>query len=90
MDLTARYQALYKEPISAFAANAYDGILVFSEAVKRAGTMDKEKLRDAIEQTKDLVGANGVYNMSPTDHNGLSFESMKLLEVSNGDWKIVN
>lgn len=90
MDLTARYQALYKEPISAFAANAYDGVLVFSEAVKRAGTIDKEKLRDSIEQTKDLVGANGIYNMGPTDHNGLSFESMKLLEVSNGDWKIVN
>jgi branched-chain amino acid transport system substrate-binding protein len=90
MDLTARYQALYKEPISAFAANAYDGVLIFSEAVKRAGTMDKAKLRDAIEQTRDLVGANGVYTMSPTDHNGLSFESMKLLEVSNGDWKIVN
>jgi branched-chain amino acid transport system substrate-binding protein len=90
MDLTKRFVERYKEPVSAFSANAFDGVLIFSEAVKRAGSVDKEKLRDAIEQTKDLVGANGVYNMSPTEHNGLSFESLKLLEVSNGDWKIIN
>ncbi len=89
-DYQKRYEARYKESVSAFGSNAFDAMLIFADAIKRAGSMDKEKVRDAIEKTNDLVGANGVFNMSETDHNGLSFDSLRLLEVRRGDWVIIN
>ena len=54
-------------------------------ALKKAGT-DREKLRDAIEQTRGWVGTQGVVNMSPTDHIGLSIESLHIVEIRNGQW----
>lgn len=89
-DYQKRFEAHYKEAVSAFGSNAFDAMLIFADAVKRAGSLDKEKVRDAIENTRDLVGANGVFNMSETDHNGLSFDSLRLLEVRQGDWVIIN
>lgn len=89
-DYQKRYEAKYKEPVSAFGANTFDAMLIFADAVKRAGSLDKAKLREAIEKTHGLVGANGVFNMSERDHNGLSFDSLRLLEVRKGDWVIVN
>ncbi|WP_407123338.1 ABC transporter substrate-binding protein [Bradyrhizobium sp. STM 3561] len=90
MDYQQRYEAQYKEPVSAFGVNALDGVLLYVDAVKRAGSFDKEKVRDALEQTHDLVGANGIFNMSEKDHNGLSYNSLRLLEIEKGDWKIVD
>lgn len=41
-------------------------------------------MRDALEQTKGYVGVSGVYNMSPTDHNGLGEDSMVMIQVKDG------
>jgi branched-chain amino acid transport system substrate-binding protein len=46
-------------------------------------------VRDAIEQTKGLIGTAGVFNMTPEDHMGLNVDAFKLLEVHNGAWRIV-
>jgi branched-chain amino acid transport system substrate-binding protein len=89
-DYQRRYEAQYKEAVSAFGANAFDAVLIFADAAKRAGSMDKARIRDAIEQTHDLVGANGIFNVSEADHNGLSYESLRMLEIVNGDWRIIN
>jgi len=89
-DYQKRYEAQYKEAVSAFGSNAFDAILIFADAARRAGGMDKGKMRDAIEKTHDLVGANGVFTMTEADHNGLTFDSLRLLEVKGGDWTIVN
>ena len=47
-------------------------------------------MRDAIEQTKNHIGVDGVFNMTPADHMGLDLSSFRILEVSNNDWKLVN
>ncbi len=83
------YTEHYKEPISTFGGHAYDALMIAVDAIKRAGSADKAKVRDAIEQTKNYVGADGVFNMSPTDHMGLDLTSFRMLEVSKGDWKLV-
>ena len=64
-------------------------MIIAVDAIKRAGSADKAKVRDASEQTKNYVGADGVFNMSPTDHMGLDLTSFRMLEVSKGDWKLV-
>ncbi|MSU47513.1 MAG: ABC transporter substrate-binding protein [Opitutus sp.] len=44
----------------AFSALGYDAIYVLADAIKRAGTTDGPKLRDALAATKDFAGASGV------------------------------
>ncbi len=57
-------------------------------AMKKAGT-ENEKLRDAIENTRGYVGISGIYNITPEDHNGLGLDSMVLVQISGGQWKLV-
>ena len=51
------------------------------EGFRGAGTPEfRSALRDALENLHEFVGAEGVYNMSPTDHNGVDARSQVLVE----------
>jgi branched-chain amino acid transport system substrate-binding protein len=82
------YKERYKQDVSTFGGYAYDGLMLAVDAIKRAGSTDKAKVRDAIEATKGYVGSSGKVNMSATDHMGLDLSSFRMLEVKNGDWTI--
>jgi branched-chain amino acid transport system substrate-binding protein len=75
--------------VSGFGGHAYDGLMIFVEAAKRAGSFDKAKVRDEIEKTKSFIGTGGVVNMSPTDHMGLDLSAFRMLEIKGGDWSLV-
>ena len=47
----------------AFAALGYDAAFVLVDAIKRAGTTDGPKLRDALAATKNFAGVTGVTNI---------------------------
>lgn len=79
----------HQRPIHAQSAYAYDMINIVIDALKRAGT-DRFKLRDAIEHTKGFVGATGVYNITPEDHNGLGVDSLIMIQVVDGKWKLID
>jgi branched-chain amino acid transport system substrate-binding protein len=59
------------------------------EAMQRAGSADKAKVRDALEQTRGYVGTGGVVNMSSKDHMGLDLTAFRMLEVRQADWQLV-
>ncbi|PKO32645.1 MAG: ABC transporter substrate-binding protein [Betaproteobacteria bacterium HGW-Betaproteobacteria-7] len=82
------YKAAYKQDVSTFGGYAYDGLMLAVDAIKRAGSTDKAKVRDALEATKGFVATSGTFNMSPTDHMGLDLSAFRLLEVKNGDWSL--
>ena len=84
------FQARWKSEVSTFGGHAYDGLMLYADAVKRAGSTDKAKVRDAIEQTQGYVGTGGVVNMSATDHMGLDLSAFRMLEIRNGDWKLID
>ena len=80
---------------SLFAATAWDALLIVQQAAREAmkkarpGTPEfRAALRDAIEGLKDFVGSEGVYNMSPTDHNGVDTRSQVMVKIENGTWKL--
>ncbi|CUW41017.1 Extracellular ligand-binding receptor [Magnetospirillum sp. XM-1] len=75
--------------VSPLPGHGLDALMMAVDAFKRAGTTDKAKVRDAIEQTKDFVATTGIYTYSPTDHMGLGLESFKMVEIKNGDWVLV-
>jgi branched-chain amino acid transport system substrate-binding protein len=78
-----------KQPVSTFGGHAYDGLNILVEAIKRANSLDGEKIRDEIEKTKGFIGTGGVVNMSPTDHMGLDLSAFRMLEIRNGDWALL-
>lgn len=82
------YEAKFGEDVSTFGGHVYDGLLLLSEAIKSANSVDREKVRAALENLKGVVGTAGVYNMSPTDHNGLGMEAFEMLTVKDGKFAI--
>jgi branched-chain amino acid transport system substrate-binding protein len=59
-----KFVAAYKQKYSgvapdAIAALAYDAMNVLADSIKRAGTTDSAKLRDAIAATKNFAGVTG-------------------------------
>jgi branched-chain amino acid transport system substrate-binding protein len=83
------YEDKFKEEVSTFGGHAYDGLNILIEAIKRAGSLDRQKIRDEIEQTKGFMGTAGLVNMSPADHMGLDLTAFRMLEIQNGDWVLV-
>jgi branched-chain amino acid transport system substrate-binding protein len=46
-------------------------------------------LRDAIENTRDVVSSQGVFNMTATDHVGYDQRASVMVQIKNGKWKLV-
>ncbi len=76
------------QAVSTFGGHAYDGLMILVQAMQRAKSADKAKVRDEIEKTKGYVGTGGIVNMSPTDHMGLDLSAFRMLEIKNGDWTL--
>jgi branched-chain amino acid transport system substrate-binding protein len=58
------YRARYNAVPDAIAALAYDAMKVLGDAIKRAGTTDGQKLRDAIAQTQNFPGVTGTISIN--------------------------
>ncbi len=74
-----------KFPINTHSGYAWDAIMILARALKKVGP-DREKLREAIENTRGYVGISGIYNLSPKDHNGLDESSMIIVKIEKGRW----
>lgn len=84
------YKAAFGAEPSTFAGHAYDGLQIALAAINRAGSTDKEKVRAAIEQTSGYVGTGGLVSMSANDHMGLGPQAFHIVEIKNGDWKLID
>jgi branched-chain amino acid transport system substrate-binding protein len=87
-DYKKDYEAKYKDDVSTFGGHAYDAITIIVEAIKKAGSADSEKVRDAIENLKGFVGTAGIFNFSPEDHTGLDLNAFEMLVVKDGKFTI--
>jgi len=86
----AAYESRYNDSISTFGGHAYDGLLIATQAIERAGSTDKEAVRAEIEKTTNLIGVDGIFSMSANDHLGLDKGSFVMVEVKNGGWKLIH
>ena len=82
------YESKYKETPSTFGGHAYDAYTILLKAIAQAKSTDKEKVRTAIEGLKGFVGTGGIFNFSPTDHNGLNVDAFEMLTVKNGKFTV--
>ena len=83
------YKAEYGDQVvDTFAGHGWDAMLIITDALKRAGaTATPLQLRDAIETTTGLVGIDGVFNYSASDHNGLRPDDLIMVKIVNGQWE---
>jgi branched-chain amino acid transport system substrate-binding protein len=77
-----KYQERFGAKPDSLAALAYDAARVLADSIKRAGTTDGAKLRDAISQTRNFAGVTGMINLGP-DRNPIG-KKLAILEVRNG------
>lgn len=95
-DYIQRYTERYGQAPATFGANVYDAGLLLEKAIPEAASKAKpgtpefrSALRDALEQTRDLVATQGVYTMSPEDHSGFDERGRELITVRNGQWHLL-
>jgi branched-chain amino acid transport system substrate-binding protein len=97
LDYIRRYEAAFGPgSFSAFASHAWDAALMLEVAVpvalKKAkpGTKEfREALRSALEQVHGLEATQGVYTLSPENHQGLDRRARVMVQIQNGTWKLV-
>jgi branched-chain amino acid transport system substrate-binding protein len=89
VNYTRTYQQKTGQAVSTFGGHAYDGLMILVQAMQRAKSADKAKVRDEIEKTKGYIGTGGIVNMSPADHMGLDLSAFHMLEIKSGDWTLV-
>jgi branched-chain amino acid transport system substrate-binding protein len=77
-----KYKERYKQTPDSLAALGYDAMKTLADAMKRATKLDGPSLRDAISQTKGLVGVTGTINIGP-DRNATG-KSLVIEEIKNG------
>jgi branched-chain amino acid transport system substrate-binding protein len=82
------YESRYSDAVSTFGGHAWDAMWILIQALEVAGA-DRAAIRDAIEKTTGFVGTGGVFNFSPTDHNGLTEDAFEMLTVKNGQFAIL-
>lgn len=75
------YRKRYNKEPAAVTALGYDGYLVALDAIKRAGSIEPQKIRDAIAVTQGFVGAAGTVTL---DENGDATKSAFIKAVEGG------
>ena len=86
-------------PSDAYSAYSFDGWLVFLDSAQRAlakskvepGTTEfRQALRDAIFETKEVVGTHGVYNFKAGDLYGVDKRARVIVKLDKGGkWTLV-
>jgi branched-chain amino acid transport system substrate-binding protein len=62
-------------------ALGYDAMMLLADAIKRAGTLDRKRIRDAIADTRSFKGVTGAIRFN---ENGDPIKSAVLMEIING------
>jgi len=73
-------------PRNTFGGHAWDAVQIVVKALEKAGT-DRAGVRAAIEGTRNFVGITGVFDFSPSDHNGLDRRAATVIQIVDGQWR---
>jgi len=75
------YKKDYGQVPDAMAALAYDSALMLADAIKRSNSVDPEKIKTALAQTKDLKVVSGIITLD-ANHNPV--KSAVVIEMKDG------
>jgi len=81
------FQAEYGEAPSAMAALGYDAYMLAIDAIERAGSFDRDDIRDAMAATENFEGVTGYITINET---GDAVKDAVVLEVRDGAFKYLS
>ncbi len=81
---TDNYKETFNQDPDAYAALAYDGINLMADAIKRAGTTEKDAIIKALSTTNEFEGIAGA--ISFTKKNTLAKSNFVTLIAKDGKW----
>ncbi|HEV8538043.1 MAG TPA: ABC transporter substrate-binding protein [Bacteroidota bacterium] len=80
-NFVSKFRAKYNETPDAIACLAYDAGRILIEAMRRAGTTDGPRLRDAMAASKDFNGVTGIITINSGRN---ATKSAVIIEIKNG------
>jgi branched-chain amino acid transport system substrate-binding protein len=83
------YMERYKAPANFYAGQEADAVSLIAQALKIAKSGDPVNVRNALEGIKNFVGNNGIFSMSPTDHQGTHLDDVINATIKNGKWQLL-
>lgn len=81
-----QYKQKFNETPDAMAALGYDSVMILADAMKKTGSTDGAKVRDALAAEKDFPGVTGNLTM---DANRNASKPAVILAIKNGAFKYV-
>ncbi len=88
IDFDKRMRARYGIGADQIAGHGHDAVWLVYDALKRCqGQVTRAAFRDALEATKGFKACHGIYNYSPSDHEGLRKEDMVFIRIEGGKFK---
>jgi len=92
----AAYEKQFGSKPATFGANTWDAGILLQRAIPvalRAAKPGTEAfrvaLRDALESEREVVGCQGVFNMSPQNHNGMDERARVLVTIREGRFRLL-
>ena len=92
----AAYEKQFGTKPATFGANTWDGAILLERALPAALKAGKpgtdafrSALRDSLEKEREVVGTQGVFNMSATNHNGMDDRARVLIIVRDGKFRLL-
>jgi branched-chain amino acid transport system substrate-binding protein len=92
----AAYEKQFGSKPATFGANTWDGGLLLERAIPVALKKGKpgteafrSALRDALEAEREVIGCQGVFNMSANNHNGMDERARVLVTVRDGKFRLL-
>jgi branched-chain amino acid transport system substrate-binding protein len=80
-NFVTQYKKAYNVPPDALSALGYDAAMLLFDAIKRAGSTDGDKIRQALATTKNFPGVTGSITI---DAERNARKPIVFLEISNG------
>ncbi len=96
LNYIAAYEKQFGVKPATFGANTWDSGILLERAIPvalKAGKPGSEAfrsaLRDALENGREVIGTQGVFNITPTNHTGMDERARVLVIIRDGKFRLL-
>ena len=82
-DFAGPWRELYGERDPFWGGRGYDAMMILAAAIRKANSLEGEKVRDALNANPPYQGTSGLYDFSK-DHNGVTNNPYDLAQILDG------
>lgn len=80
------YTERFGEAPNHFASHGWDAISLLVKAIEDAQDTKPDAIAAALNAISGFAGADGIFNYSPTNHDGLAVDDLIMVEIEDASW----